>query len=226
MAIIEAIKIRVREEALPAPFDVLTFAGGGGDVEIGATRTTPAFTASYNRAPTVATLSDDDGNPSQDVSGTPTAFSSGNSYARSAPNGSVAFTLDASDAIGADSQGLSVFWRARRFVGWTADPGPYDEAKILALNELTNPLDANGLFDLTLNPDNAPGGAYLVAAYHDTFNGAAPLDFEIGNFGNGDVQEVQTGVTMTIPGGSALYSVARSDLAIQAPTGIRFARES
>ena len=226
VAIIEAIKVKVRQEALPAPFDILTFAGGGGDLEIGATRALPAFTASYNRPPTAASLSDNDGNPVQDVTGSPTAFSSVNSYAKTAPNASVQFTLDANDVIGADQQNLNVFWRARRFVGWTLDPGPYDEAKILALNEFTNPLDANALFDLNLSPDNAPGGAYLVAAYHDDFNGAVPLDFEIGNFGNGDVSEVQTGVVMAIPGGTALYSVARSDFAVQAPGGIRFARES
>jgi len=222
----QRIRVRIRESAEAPPFAVLTFAAPASPVEIGVAVALPAFAATYNRPPDFATLTDNDGNPAQDVSGSPDAFASVNNYAKTTPNASVSWTLAAGDGLGADSQVDSTQWQARRFVGWTTDPGPYDEAKILALQELTTPLDGNALFDVTLNPDNAPGGAYLVAAYHDAFNGAVPLDFEIGNFGNGDVAEVQTGVAMTIPGGSAPYSVARSDLAIQSPGGIRFAREN
>lgn len=227
MAIVEAIRVRIREEVEPAAFEILSFDGPAAVREIGDELVEPAFTASYNRPPSEATLSDDDGNPSEDVSATPEAFASSNTYVKTTPNEGVTFTLEAGDVAGEDSEEIAVAWRARTWVGWTTDPGPYDEAKILALNELASPIQANALFDATLAPTNAPGGAYLVCAYHDVFNGAVPTDFEIGSFGNGDVTEVQTGEPITIPGGgTAPYSIARSDFAIEAPGGIRFARES
>ena len=205
---------------------IISFTGPANEVEIGTTLTTPAFTASYKTTPTTATLSDDVPNGNQDVTGTPTGFSSVNNYTDTVPNDSVTWTLDANDANSTGQRTLTTVWRARLFIGWTTDPGPYDEADILALNDLTNDFNATGLWDVVVSPDNAPGGAYIVAAYHDDFNGAVPLDFELGDLGNGDMTETQTGVLITIPGGTAPYSIARSDFASQAPSGIRFAREN
>lgn len=211
------------EDACVPDFAIESFAfSPGAAVEIGTQVVTPSFTASYNRTPASAVLTDSEGSPAKDVSGTPEAFDSDETFQKTAPNDSVTATLTADG----DSAQDSLQWQARRFVGWTTNPGPYSEADILALNELANPLDNNALFDTTLSPTDGGSGAYLVAAYHDDFNGAVPGDFEIGNFGNGDVTEVQTGLAMAIPGGTAPYSVARSDFAVEAPGGIRFARES
>lgn len=196
------------------------------DVEIGTQVVNPSFTAAYSASPTSVTLTNDANAESKDVSATPNAFASDQTYQQTTPNAQVAWTLTASDGSGSDTAQETKTWRARLFVGWTTNPGPYTEADILALNELTNGLDPDALFDLTLSPTNGGAGAYLVAAYHDAFNGAVPTDFEIGTFGNGDVTEIQTGVVMTVPGGSAPYSVARSDFAVEAPSGIRFARET
>jgi len=206
----------------PTPFEILTFVGLQGTVEIGAVINSPSFTATYNRDPISAVLTNNDNAEAKDVSASPDAFSSDLSYQKTTPNASVSWTLTADGDAAADG----LLWRARIFIGWTTNPGPYVEADILALNELSNPLDGDALFDVTLSPTNGGAGAYLVAAYHDDFNGAVPADFEVGNFGNGDVTEVQSGEPIAIPGGGAPYSIARSDFAVEAPGGIRFARES
>lgn len=197
----------------------------GSAIEIGTSLVSPAFSATYNRTPTTATLSNDDNAESKSVISSPTSFQSDSTYQKTTPD-SVTWTLTADEGGPSDNAHTTRTWQARLYVGWTTSPGPYTGADILALNELSSSLSANGLFDVTLSPTNAPAGAYLVAAYHDTLGGAVASDFEVGNSGNGDVSEVQTGELVAIPGGTAGYSIARSDFAVEAPGGIRFARES
>lgn len=222
----DALQGMITEDCAAPDYDLLTFAlVSGAPIEIGSTFATPSFTATHNRPPTSLVLTNNANAEAKNVVATPNAFQSDQNYQLLVP-GSVTWTLTGDDGGPSDAEVVSKLWQARLFIGWTTNPGPYTEADILALNQLINALDANALFDVTLNPTSAPTGAYLVAAYHDVFNGAVPSDFEIGNFGNGDVTEVQTGELITVPGGTAPYSIARSDNLIEAPAGVRFARES
>lgn len=107
------------------------------------------------------------------------------------------------------------------WTGWTTSPGPYTEADILALNQVAAPLVQTGLFQVNLSPQIA----YLVAVYPDENNGASPTDFFVGNFLPGGASEIQTGLSMTVPSGTELFTVARSDLIITS-SGINWQRIS
>jgi hypothetical protein len=208
-------------------FNILTFAlVNPADAEIGTVIASPAFTATHSATPATATLDDSDANPQKDVISTPSAFSSDETFSETVPGTSVTFTHGAGDGVASDTAQTSKTWQPRLYAGWTTNPGPYAGADILALTELLSSVQGNGLFDQTFSPTGGGSGAYLVCAYHDAYNGAVPADFEVGNFGNGDVTEVQTGELVTIPGGTAPYSIARSDFPVEAAGGIRFARES
>lgn len=214
----------VTEDCAAPAFDILTLTPPS-PVEIGTVVNMPAFLATYNRPPTAAVLTNDDNAEAKNVISTPGSFFSDQSYQRTAP-GAVNFTLTADDGGTPDVQVAQLLWQARLFIFWSLLPGPLTEAQVLAGNQLINALDPNALFDVTLNPTNGGAGAYLWTFYDDSFGPAVPLDFEIGNFGNGDVTEVQTGLAITVPGGTRNYRGARSDNLIEAPAGVRFARES
>src|SRR5579885_916155 len=64
-------------------------------VEVGQTVTNPAFTATYDITPSVATLTDDVFSTPFDVTSTPTSFSSPHSFTKGAYGDTVTFTLDA-----------------------------------------------------------------------------------------------------------------------------------
>lgn len=211
------------EDCAAPSFDVLTFAfDDPSDVEIGTVVATPSFSATYNQVPTSADLDDSEGNPTKDVIATPNAFSSDFSFQKTTPNASVTATLTADAGGPADSNVATKTWRARQFIGWTTNAGPYTEADILALNELSNGLSSTATFSDTLSPTNGGAGAYLVHAYETSFGPRTPLEYEIGSLGPGDVTEVQTGLSMAIPGGTMTVRVARSDNLIEAPGGVSF----
>ena len=217
----------------PGTLTIDSFALDGivGPLEIGTPVVNPAFLATYTGTPTTITLDDGGINPIENIALPGLSFASVNTYPTGLLSpGSLSWLLTADDGVNNDTASVNLAFQARLFVGWTSDPGPYTEADILLLNQLTAVLNPNALFDLTLNPDDGAGGAaggvFLVAAYHDIYNGAVPLDFEIGNFGNGGVAEVQTGEPITTPGGPVGYSIARSDFGQHLPAGLRFARES
>ena len=224
----EIVELEVVEACPPTAFAIDSFTFNPTNlepVEIGTIVANPAFNATYNQAFLSGNLTNDDN--AEDVAIAPpgAAFASAQSYQKSTPD-NVVFTLDATGPGGSAQATRTLRFLARLFVGWTTNPGPYTEADILALSELSNNLDADALFTENLSPDNAPNGAYLVCAYLDAFNGAVPSDFQIGNLGPGGVTEVQTGVSFAIPNGSTGYSIARSDFQVQAPGGIDFARIS
>lgn len=212
----------VEDCELPS-FDILTFSfTASGVVEIGTIVATPSFSASYNRTPTTVTLTDSEGTPSKDVTATPTSFSSDASYQKTTPNDSVTSTLTADEGGPSDVANAVKTWQAREFIGWTTNAGPYTEANILALNEFTNDLSSTATFSTTLSPTNGGAGAYLVHAYETGFGPRVSTQYEIGSLGPGDVTEIQTGLSMAIPGGTMTVRVARSDNLIEAPGGVAF----
>ena len=111
------------------------------------------------------------------------------------------------------------------YAGWTTNPGPYSAGQIAGLTELFTSAQGARRFDITLSPTNGGAGAYLVVAYLDVLGPAPDVDFEIGSFANGDMTQIQSGLSITDGLGTASYSVARSDFLVEAPGGIRFARE-
>jgi len=210
------------EPAPPPPqpdFDVTAFViAAAATLEIGATLATPSFTAAYNRPPTSATLTDNDANPPQDVTGTPTAFASVNSYVKTAPNASVTWTLTADDGGDPDSSQEAVAWRPGVFTGVITGAGPYSEAEIEALS-LKGLRSSAALSTTVFNPATQ----YIVHAYPATYGPKTALDFQIGDFGPGDMAEIQTALSITNPEGVTLdYRVARSDYQVNAPGGINF----
>ena len=175
-------------------------------LDMGDSAATPPFTASYNRSPTSAVLTDDDGTPAKDVTATPLSFSSDGTFTKTVNNATVTFTLTASDAAGPDTGQVVFTWRPLVFTGITANAGPYTEADIEAL--VTQNLSGSAAFSGTIAPVNQ----YIVHAYPATYGPLLPTNFEIGSFGPGDMTEVQVALSITNAFGNTQdYRVARSD---------------
>lgn len=107
----------IKDSDIQKAFSVTSFSVGSGTLEVGATLTNPTFTAAYNRTPTSATLSDNQGTPSKNVISTPTAFSLTATYTKTSNNDSVSFTLSAADGAETSSKGTSVAWRPKVYYG-------------------------------------------------------------------------------------------------------------
>lgn len=195
-----------------------TFAAAvAGPLEIGTALLTPAFTASYTGTPTVVTLDDNQGNPADPIALPATAFSSPLSYPAGllAP-GSLSFQLDATDGVTPDSANDAIAYQARVLVGWTANPGPYTEADLLGMAQLTNVLAANEGFSRTLMPI----AAYVVHAYFEDFGPRLPSEYSIGGAFPGGFTEQAGLVAMTVGGGNIVnYRVARTNLVQTSPLG-------
>jgi len=191
----------------PEVFSIASFNGPSTPVELGALLSSPAFTASYNNgAPTVATLTDNDGNAPTDVSGTPTAFNAPFIFQKSTIGQSVTWNLEATLNAEIDNEQHTVSWLPRVFTGVTSSPGPYTEAQIEAL--ATQALKTSAAISTQLSPVNQ----YIVHAYPASYGPKNPVDFQIGNLGPGDMTEIQTALSITNANSVTLpYRVARSD---------------
>ena len=199
-------------------FDVETFDISGPPIlELGETIVAPSFSATYNRVPTLVELGDDYGNPVQDVTSSPAAFSSVNNYVKSSPGDSVTWTNTAGDASSSDSEQATRTWQPLIYTGILAGAGPYTEADIESLS--VQALGASAAVSTNMSPVNQ----YIVHAYPDSYGPKASSDFEIGNTGPGDVAEVQSGLSITNANGVTIgYRVARSDNLLNAPSGVDF----
>ena len=211
-------KLTRSQAAGPGAFEITAFVRGfSSPLEVGENVVTPSFTAAYSNAPTTALLDDSLANPTDDVSGTPAAFSSTHTYVQVVPGGTVVWTLTADDGGAPDTRQVSAIWYPGVFTGLTASPGPYSEAEIEALTKRLLPSSQLGQIILT------PINQYIVHAYPDSFGPRVPTDFQIGTVGPGDMTQIQTGLSITNPFGTTLpYSVARSDFLLNSPGGIEF----
>lgn len=97
---------------------VLTFGPVVGLYETSQSVVTPAFIASYSATPAAAVLTNDLNGESLDVSGTPTSFSSAQTYVRSTPNQSVTWTLTTSNG----TRTASATWGQKNFWGISTTP--------------------------------------------------------------------------------------------------------
>lgn len=121
-----------RANLFAAAYDITAFAASSATLEIGATATNPAFTATHNKTPTSLLLTNTDNVESKSVVGTPASFTSTNVYTKTANNASVTFTLTGSDGTDADARTTAITWRPRVYHGAGA-AGLTTEAHIEAL---------------------------------------------------------------------------------------------
>lgn len=198
----------------PFSIDSFTRDGFGPTVEIGTAINGPGFLATYSAVPATASLTDNRGNPAVDVVGTPNAFNAPYLYDSDGLNDSDVWTLTADAGGPSDNAQVSLSRQARTLVGWSPNPALVNEGDFLGMNQLFNQLQANEAFSLTLNPING----YVYHCWHTDFGARVGNDYSIGGAIPGGFSEVGT-FTLTIPGGTATYRYARTNLIQNSPGG-------
>lgn len=114
-------------------YAITAFAASVPVLEVGATATTPAFTAAHSPTPTTLLLTNTDNGESKDVHATPTSLASSQNYTKTTNNATVSFTITGSDGISSANRSASIAWRPRVFWGAAAH-GVTTEAGIEALS--------------------------------------------------------------------------------------------
>lgn len=188
-------------------FFITRFVADAPLLEIGTVASAPSFTSHQTSIPVTLTLTNDSSEESKDVVLTPLAPTSDENFSLVAP-GTITFTLTGDDDCTSDSETTPIEWQTRHFVGITTNPGPYVEADILALEELTSELTPATLFDVSFT---ALDQHYVVHVYADIFTFDATKYISDDLFETGMV-ETQTGVSMARPNGTFLVNIARSGL--------------
>lgn len=184
---------QITQDMIQPAFDV-TMAGSQ-VVEVGETVPTPAFTASYTGGPaTSVLLTDSEGTPSKNVTGTPTAFSSNGSFTKTAVSAAVTFTITASKNAIQKTSNASITWLPKVFYG-VAVPAAYTEAFIEAL--ATSALDSSRARSFSVN---AGASEKVYYAYPTSFGDGT---FFVGGF-EGGFNKVASAVDVTNPHGVTL----------------------
>jgi hypothetical protein len=117
---------------VPTAFAITSFAHSPALVQVGATLTTPAFTASYNQAATSASLTDTDGD--NDALALPaTSFVSPHSFTKVVFGQFVTWTLHAASSLGSATASVTTTWGANVYEDAAVDPGIYNAAFITSL---------------------------------------------------------------------------------------------
>lgn len=177
-------------EATVSEGAITAFALGTAIVEVGATVANPSFTASYDGAVSSALLDDDEGSAQKDVTSTPTAFSSDETYQKTVNNDEVAFTLSAiADGI-PDSEIARLSWRSRTFAGVDTG-GLLTEAQIEALSDSVLDNDFRRTFTV-----NAPGSSdYIWYCFPQSFDPSDLAVFQVGILPGGFTKQGVVSVT-------------------------------
>lgn len=162
--------------------------GGGGTVEVGATVTTPAFTASYVSGPaTNVILTDTEATPPKNVTSTPTSFTSDGTFQKTVISASVTFTTTAFKGSIQKTSQVSYTWLPRVYYG-VATPAAYTEAFIEALPTFALAAGRARTFSV-----NAGVGQKIYYAYPATFGDGT---FFVGGF-EGGFTKVASNVSVT-----------------------------
>jgi hypothetical protein len=94
---------------------------GGTLVEVSQTVNAPAFTATYNRTPGTAVLTDSQGNTPKNVIATPTAFTSNFNFTKNTFGATVVFTLTSMDGYGVTKTANTTYtWAQKTYHGVAA----------------------------------------------------------------------------------------------------------
>lgn len=159
-------RVTAIEQGEPA-FSIASFGTAVGVQEVGAEVTSPAFTASYSRAPTSAAVVDNQGNPSENVILTPEAFSYPHNYTKTANNDQVGFTLTAAFELVGGTKTASIAWRPRCHWG-VGLAGIVDQAGIEGLA-------SDGLMASRAHTFSASPGAseYVYYAFPESYGAAS-----------------------------------------------------
>lgn len=192
------------------PFDISAFAAVAPVVMIGANVVNPSFTAAETQAPTVLGLTNNDNAENKNVVATPTAFSSSQSYTKTANNAAVTFTLAGSDGITPDSRQTTISWRPLVYHG-VAAAGANTEAGIKAL--ASSALQASRATSYT---DNAGVAQYLYWAAPASYG--TPT-FTVGGFAGG-FSLVSNTIALTLNGVTQNYQLWQSDVAALGSTAV------
>lgn len=157
-------------------------------VEVGQTVVSPDFTASYSGGayvPTEAILTNDDNPEAKDVTATPTAFNSDESYFRDAYGAVVTWTLTAAKGPLVRSDTATKTWTQLVYAG-SGPPGESGESFLTSLPG-TLRLTKNGAYAL-----NAAPGEKVYLAYRAAYGAST---FTIGGFQGGMLPPTTVSVT-------------------------------
>lgn len=186
---------------LTAAFNVTM--GGAQTVEVGATVTTPAFTAAYTGGPaTSATLTDNDGSSPKALTTPFTSVSSDASPHKTTNNASVTYTITALKGAVTDTSSVIIAWRPRCYFGAHAT-GTFDEAFIEGL--ASNAFQSSKATTFTVNAGASQFIYYAIPTSYGT-----PV-FTVGGF-EGGFAKVGSAVSVTnAQGVTQNYDVWESD---------------
>lgn len=186
----------------PAAFAITSFTHAPALVQVGRAVVNPSFTASYNRAPVTAVLTDTEAH-TDDVILTPNAFSSPHSFTKNVYSQSVTFTLTATEANSSNAN-TSITWGQNVYYGVAVDPGSYSQAFIKSLTAQLK-LAPQGFYAV-----NAGAGESTFFASRTAF-GLVDTDFFVGVFGFA-ISKVAAAVAVTNSDGiTENYDLWRSD---------------
>lgn len=114
-----------------SPSFAITLSGGFA-LEVGATLTTPAFTATYTTSPTSVILTDSDASPPKDVSGTPNSFNANFTTTKNTVGATKICTITASNGIVSKTANTTFTWEQKHYHG-VGTAGQTTAAFILSL---------------------------------------------------------------------------------------------
>jgi hypothetical protein len=136
-------------------------------VEIGTTITNPTFAATYSATPSSVTIADSDGGGPQAVSSPFTSPQKTGSYAKTANNAQVIYTLTAIINGVTKTSTRAVQWQAPVYWGAATPPGgAYDEAFVKALP--SNALAATRNRTLSVTVGAGERSYYAIPSSHGT----------------------------------------------------------
>jgi hypothetical protein len=175
------------DDICPAFAVGLTLFGGSNPVEVGESVISPLFNAMYsNGTPTFAELTDNDGNPAQNVLALPNPITRPHTYVETANNASVVFTLTANTGGPNKLSTVPLVWSPRVYWG-TGVAGGSTEAFIEAL--ANNSLASSRARTFTVTPGATEKIYYAYPASY----GAGT--FVIGGFEGGFLPSTTISVT-------------------------------
>jgi hypothetical protein len=176
---------------------------GGGNVQVGASVVTPAFTATYNQSITSAILTDSEGTAAKDVTSTPLSFSSNATVTKSTFNASATFTLTAVSAGGITKAAAVAYrWYQLNFYG----VGPAGQTTATFIQSLGSSFLASSRG--TTFSANAGASQKVYYAYRTAFGAAS---FTVGGFAGGFSLVSSTIAVTNSNGVTENYSLYESD---------------
>lgn len=185
-----------------AAFDILSFSITSSTQEVGQSLVAPAFTATYNRSPTTAVLTNNSDSESKNVISTPTTFSSSNTFTKTANNATVTFTLSCSENGDTDTAQSTIAWRPRVYYGASATVID-TQAEILAL--ASSALQSSKATTITVTAGSGEYIWYVIPSSYGT-----PV-FTVNGF-SGGVSLTSSGVSVTNTyGNTQNYDIWRTD---------------